>query len=183
MQSSPRDRGRSSVGTCRQRRRVDRAGTATSTPASSPTSSNVPTKAMPPRTGSSFSSSPVGRWRRRLATPANPRCPCPDRHSQPGRLAASRGSPGGFEPLNRDAAEQRRPLCRAGRPVMAPIPAAWRRYRTTTSTRPSSGTKSSPLRVYSGRPAARAVAAMSRSTARPPRALRPVAMTAEKTRP
>lgn len=91
MLSSARDHGRGSVAMCRQRRRADQAGTPTSTPANSPTSSNVLTRAMPPRTGNSFSSSPAGRWRRRQATPANPRCPCPDRHSKAGRRAERRG--------------------------------------------------------------------------------------------
>ena len=47
---------------------------------------------MSPLTGSSCSSSPVGRWRRRPATPASPKCPCPDLRSQAlSRLTARRG--------------------------------------------------------------------------------------------
>ncbi len=53
----------------------------------------------------------------------------------------------------------------------------------TISTRCSSALKSSGLRVYSGSPAALAVAAMRRSTARAPRALRPTAVTAAYTSP
>ena len=51
---------------------------------------------------------------------------------------------------------------------------------STMSDRPA---KSAGLRVYRGRPAATAVAAMNRSTARRPRALRPAAPTAAYTRP
>ena len=47
---------------------------------------------------------------------------------------------------------------------------AYRVGTATTCTRPSSSRKSSGLRVYSGNPAARAVAAISRSKARGRRA-------------
>src|SRR5438309_4085511 len=51
------------------------------------------------------------------------------------------------------------------------------------STTPSNPLKSSMLRVYRGRPAERAVAAIKRSIARLPRALRPPLVTAAKTLP
>jgi hypothetical protein len=57
------------------------------------------------------------------------------------------------------------------------------RYTATIATRSSRPRKSPGLRVYSGSSAASAVAAISRSTALEPRALRPRAMTAAKTRP
>ena len=59
-----------------------------------------------------------------------------------------------------------------------------RQTRTSTmSTTPSSPLKSSMLRVYSGIPTERAVAAIRRSIARLPRAFRPPAVIAAKTLP
>lgn len=58
-----------------------------------------------------------------------------------------------------------------------------RAYTSTTVTMLASPLKSSGFRVTSGMPCAAATAAMSRSTARAPRALRPWAITAEQISP